>query len=201
MERPFTHTTFEDLKRAAPEEVVGRALVAWDAGPQCYSWPSLGRPFSIAAGGEILEYGGFLPSGKARRFLPTIARLYLLGCRDLPRAGEWVLPYQLSGARSFFSGGSHTLPVDRLAQRCDAVPGFLLSAGKTLGGRVAALPDEAVELRPFPRLPVALAYHPGEPGDLGRAQLLFDSTAAEHLPIDSLWALALLILETVESFV
>lgn len=197
MDKPITHTTGADLDQADPAEVASRALVEWDAAARVYTWTALGRPLRISSNGEIQEHGGFAAAGMSRAFLATLARLYLLGAKDIPRSGHWVLPAQLRGGRAFFSGGSHVLPLGDLAGLCAAHPEFLASLGSRMSGRTLALANQSIELRPFPRLPAALICRAESSGVAGQADLLFDSTAHEQLPLDSLWATALLVLEAV----
>ena len=48
--------------------------------------------------------------------------------------------------------------------------------------------DASIRLNMLPRIPVTLVIWRKDEEFEGRASILFDQTAADHLPLDALWA-------------
>jgi hypothetical protein len=115
---------------------------------------------------------------------------YLLGARKIPDAGRLVKPAELKTGQFF--QGSHALPLERIATRfATDHEGFLRRATR-YGGEPQSYGDAAVELRPFPRVPVTLILWEEDEEFPARCELLFDAGCEQQLPTDILWSVAML---------
>ncbi|MBI2847911.1 MAG: DUF3786 domain-containing protein [Chloroflexi bacterium] len=122
---------------------------------------------------------------------------YLARARAAPLAGRLISPGSLG---DIFTRGTHVLPLDRLAgQYGNDLSGFL-ARGRELGGAPLDLADASVRLFPFPRVPVTLLLWRGDSEFPPRASLLFDGSCAVHLPLDIIWATAMLTILAVDGW-
>jgi hypothetical protein len=118
---------------------------------------------------------------------------YLAVAKDMALTGRHIRPESLRGGQNFFDT-THELPLKELALKYGAGEGreLFLKMGMALGGRAVGFGDAAVELHPLPRVPVTLILWMGDDEFPPRADLLFDSSADYHAPLDVLWSAAML---------
>jgi hypothetical protein len=106
-------------------------------------------------------------------------------------AGKLVKPSGLPGGDIFFRG-THVLPLDALAKKYAHDREGFFKRGHALGGRVVSYGDAALEFLPFPRIPVTVILWLADEEWDARADLLFDASSLQHLPIDILWSVAMM---------
>ena len=115
---------------------------------------------------------------------------YLGSAKNIPPSGRLISPSGLSGGE-IFQRGSHVLPLDRLAARyCGDFEGFF-RRGDELGGHALEHGDASLRLHPFPRVPVTFILWGGDDEFPARADMFFDATCEQHLPMDVNWATAM----------
>lgn len=112
---------------------------------------------------------------------------YLIHAKDKALAGKLVKPEKLEAGQFFFRG-PHGLPLEPLEQAFGADPGPMVQGAQKLGGKPCAFGDAAVEIPLFARVPVTFIVWAGDDEFPARASILFDETAADHLPLDALGA-------------
>ncbi len=116
---------------------------------------------------------------------------YLLGAKPIEPSGRLLKPEELKSGQMYLTG-SHVLPTDQLAARyARDVDGFLRQAAR-FGGEAGSYGDAAVELHPFPRVPVTLILWQEDDEFSATSHLLFDDTCELHLPPDILWSVAMM---------
>ena len=71
-----------------------------------------------------------------------------------------------------------------------------LAAGAALGGTAVAYGNAAMQLSPLPKVPVTILLWTEDDEFPARADLLFDATCTAHLPLDILWSVALISVQT-----
>lgn len=125
---------------------------------------------------------------------------YLVNARDLPPADQLVTVERLDPG-GFFFRGSHRLPVERLANVFGPDPQLLHKAGRILNGVPQAFGDASIELFVLPRIPVTLVIWAADEEFPARASILFDQNATAQVPLDVLFASALLTINVVLSTV
>jgi hypothetical protein len=176
-----------------PRDVCDRAKAAY-AEPEGYTlrvfgFPVMVDPTARTITGASPEAGLVLT--KAGYFSRLSILHYLLGARPLEPSGRLVSPMELKSGQ-FFRAGSHELPLDKIAARFRANPDDFVRVAVRFGGRQVSHGDVAMELAPFPRLPVTLVFWCEDEEFPARAYLLFDDTCEKHLPADILWSVAMM---------
>jgi hypothetical protein len=116
---------------------------------------------------------------------------YLIGAKDMPLSGRLMDPATLPGGQ-IFSGGSHVLPLDKIAHMYGSNPRSFLDRGTELGGEQLDFADASLRLHPFPRVPASILLWKDDEEFTARASLLFDATCRSHLPVDVIWSTAMM---------
>lgn len=183
---------WESLCVLDPLEVAVRADVRYDDASGLYVVPSFGDEFLVSPSHRSVSsrgsHGEMLLSTPEYFFRLSIL-WYLVCAKDLPLSGRLVNPVHVKGGL-MFAQGTHILPLEELAARYDNDREGFEKLGEQLGGSVVGYGDTAVQLRPFPRVPVVVALWLSDDEFPARAELMFDATCDCHLPTDVLWSVA-----------
>jgi len=119
-------------------------------------------------------------------FLEQLCLLaYLIHAQDLPLAGKLVGPEGLSGGQFFFRG-LHSLPTEKLEKASGNCPEGLYKVMHRFNAERREFGDASIELSVLPRIPLTIVVWGGDDEFDARASILFDQTAAAHLPLDAL---------------
>jgi hypothetical protein len=185
---------WELLAASDPATVCAQAGADFDPRDGTYQVSSFGRVFAVNPVERLIL--GSEPGGEV--FLTRYVSLfrlsllwYLLKATSARPSGKLVKPAGLPGGDIFLKG-SHVLPLDALAAKYATLPGAFLEAGAALGGTPAAYGDAAVVLFPLPKVPTTVLLWTEDDEFPARADLLFDATAPQHLPLDILWSVAMM---------
>jgi hypothetical protein len=116
---------------------------------------------------------------------------YLLHASDNPFSGKFVNPAALTGGQ-IYTGGTHVLPVQLIADKYRTDREEFLNRGRILGGRELDLAEASLLLHPFPRLAIAILLWLQDNEFPARSVLLVDSSAEQQLPPDALWVTAMM---------
>ena len=190
--------SWELLAASDPAVVAGRAAVSFDSTSGSYRVLAFGRRFSVHPGERrilSLEPEGEVFLKLHAGFFRLTLLWYLVKATEARPSGYLVKPSGLPGGDIFIKG-SHILPLAELAAKYATRPGDFLAAGAILGGAAAAYGDAAVALWPLPKVPTTLILWTEDDEFPARADLLFDRTCTAHLPLDILWSVALLSVQT-----
>ncbi|MDP2277741.1 MAG: DUF3786 domain-containing protein [Nitrospirota bacterium] len=184
---------WEDLNSLNPSDICRKARVFYDR-ENSYILKSLGMDFSVHPGKR--EIKNIQPEGeiilkKYSYFFNLSALCYLINSKDIPLSGKLVKPAGLKGGEIFFRG-SHVLPLDKIAERYGNDKSGFIEKGKNLNGNIMNYGDASVELLPLPQIPVTLILWLSDDEFPSRADLLFDSTCEQRLPLDVIWSIAML---------
>jgi hypothetical protein len=112
---------------------------------------------------------------------------YLINATETRPSGRLAKAESLPAGQFFFRG-LHGLPTDKLAGAFSDNPRKLLNASEKLEAAPRDYGDTSVEIRILPKLPVTLVVWRADEEFGPRASILFDETAAEHMPLDALLA-------------
>jgi hypothetical protein len=181
------------LKDLNPAEACRNAMAAYDQATGIYLLKSFGMDLSVDPEKRIVYTDA--PEGdlllKRLGYFSILSILfYLTTARDIPLSGKLVQPANLKGGQIFFRG-THVLPLDKLASKYASDPGGFLKRGNDLGGQQVNYGDAAVQLFPFPRIPVVLLLWREDEEFPARTDLLFDSSCEFQLALDILWSVAM----------
>ena len=176
-----------------PDDVCERAGVVRDEVGN-FVVPVFGTPIVVDPVGRSIT--GSSPEAafvltKTAYFSRLSILFYLAGAKNVPLRGRLVGPAELK-AGQFFAGGSHQLPLDRIATRFGDDPDGFLAQAAALAGIRREYGDAAVELWPLPRVPVTLILWQRDEEFPARSYLLFDETCELHLPADIVWSVAMM---------
>lgn len=185
---------WESLSARDPAAVARRAAVEYSSRTGRYAVPVLGHTVNVDPATSTL-----LGSDPQSEFILTktgyFSRLsilhYLLGAQQVVQTGRLLKPEELRSGQ-FHQRGSHVLPLDQLAARFSACPDDFLMQAAAFGGEPREYGDRAMELRPFPRVPVTLILWQEDDEFPARSSLLFDETCERHLPPDIVWSVAMM---------
>ncbi|MFP4213949.1 MAG: DUF3786 domain-containing protein [Desulfohalobiaceae bacterium] len=185
------------LPNLDPEDVCRRSGAAYDPNQQVYTLTSLGQQIRIHPAQRNISSD----SGLGRYLVQDLAELfwlsavwYLLQAKDAQRTQRLLKPQDLPGG-DIFAKGSHVLPLDELASRYGTQPEALLKTGQLLASQPQDFGDAALQLWPFPRLPLVIVLWAQDEEFPAKASLLLDSSAELHQPVDTLWATAMFSLQ------
>jgi len=137
------------------------------------------------------------PSSPQRpaEFLEQLCILaYLINAQDLPLADKLVTAQALPGGQFFFRG-LHGLPTEKLAEAFGNCPEVLHQISSQFDAKRYEFGDASIELYVLPRVPLTIVIWRRCEEFEARASILFDQTAAAHLPLDALLAAANLAVE------
>jgi len=176
-----------------PADVCVRTLADHDSATGSYTVRVFNIPVRVTPVGRTFEAhgaGGDWLLGRMGYFSRLSILHYMVGAKAVPPVGRLVKPVDLKGGALYYAG-SHVLPLPALAARYGGDAAAFLAQGQGFGGVKRSLGDVAVELVPFPRLPVTLVFWRGDDEFEARADLLFDATADQHVPPDIVWSIAM----------
>ena len=127
-------------------------------------------------------------SPAAAEFLEQLCLLaYLINAQDLPLSNKLVGPGVLPGGQFFFRG-LHSLPIEKLEAAFGPCPERLYQTMERFGSKRREFGDASIELYVLPRIPLTIVVWGSDDEFGARASILFDQTAALHLPLDALLA-------------
>ena len=125
---------------------------------------------------------------KPAAFLEELCLLaYLIHAKNIPLANKLVRADTLPGGQFFFRG-IHKLPVEKLENAFGEYPEALLEISEQFNAQACEFGDVSISLYILPRLPLTIVIWRGCEEFEARASILFDQTAASHMPLDALLA-------------
>ena len=191
---PGEDKAWEILSGIAPEDVCKRAGVDIEENGKVYKVRSFGQIFSVNIEKkeiQSLDKEGEIFLGRLGYFFRLSLLWYLVKATDKEPSGKLVKPSSMTGGDIFFRG-THVLPLDAVAKKYARDKKGFIERGIMTGGKEVKYGNAAVELYPLPKIPFTLILWLEDEEWPSRADLLFDSTASLHLPIDILWSVAMM---------
>ena len=195
MSETIDQVLFADVLKLDPREVGQRTGCAWDKESQSFVLETWGGRTRVCPGNETVTAlePGHMPSGE---YLSLLLVHYLIHSQPDRPTESWVSEKDIPGGAAFFRG-PHAFPVERITRRFDNDLAAFESACRELGGRPLELADKAFAFEVLPRVPVAVLYWLGDEDFPCEAKLLFDRSIDRHLPLDIIYALAVLVCRVV----
>lgn len=185
---------WQRLALAAPADVCTRAVARFDERSGAYGLEVFNSTISvhpehreIGGSGELCDMLLGRLSGYSRLSILT----YLAQAQSISPSGILKNPRDLPGGL-IFSAGTHALPLDELATSYGTDTAAFLRRGVSLGGECCGYGDAAIELHPFPRVPVVLVVRRESEEFPAGVLLLLDSTCNLHMPMDVVWSTAMI---------
>lgn len=180
------------LEALDPDEVCPKTKTTYEKG--MYVLNSFGSNFLITPNKRCIKSTNNNSENilkKSNYFFNISALHYLVYAKNTPLSGKLIKPENLKGGDNFFRG-THQFPLNDLAEKYGTdKPGFI-EKSKTLNGKPTNYGDVSIELLPLPYIPVTLILWLADKEFPARADLLFDSSVEQHLPLDIIWSTAML---------
>lgn len=120
-----------------------------------------------------------------RSLVELLALVYLLNVKPAGLGNEMIGAAQLKDARFF--QGPHLLDTGKLIRRYGNDAAGFAAAARRLDGRPLDMADAALELRPFPRIPLYYLLWEGDEEFAARLSILFDRSIEKHFAADAIW--------------
>ncbi|NJD57132.1 MAG: DUF3786 domain-containing protein [Nitrospirae bacterium] len=185
---------WEIIAGLEPEDVCRRTGAVFDDASQTYRLEVFGTMFSLEP--RKKEIMNLSPEGeiflkRLRYFFVLSAVWYMVNATDAGPTGKLVKPSGMPGGDIFFRG-THVLPLEGIARKYAYDREGFGARAAAFGGRTVAYGDIAVEFLPFPKIPVTVILWLADEEWEARADLLFDASSLQHLPIDILWSIAMM---------
>lgn len=186
---------FQDLADCDPQEVVKRTHASYDPATGRYGIDIWGISYEVDPREKKITTPEVRSLGYPD-YMCLFVLHYLLKVGNTPLSGEWVSEKDIPGGEGFFRG-PHTLPVHEIIKATgDDVQAFS-KACKQAGGKPIAMADAAFVFEITPKIPVAVLFWQGDEDFDGEAKLLFDGTISQHLPLDIIYALAVVVCHSI----
>ena len=178
------------------DDVTQRAQVGFDRLTGSYRLAFFNSEVLISPETETIQGDagavGFLLSR-----LPQYSRLsilwYLIYAKNVPLADILVNPREVNGGL-IFAQGTHQFPLAEIAARYGGDSAGFQQQGRLLGAAPLDYGDAALQLFPFPRVPMVLILWQEDDEFPARSDILFDATCSLHLPTDIIWSTAMMTL-------
>jgi Domain of unknown function (DUF3786) len=184
---------WEELVTLDPDDVCRRSLGSYDKQVDAYRIRMLNGGYNVFPYQRAVtrETEGSDPSrryGDISFAEALVLVMYLLRAREIPLAGKQKTEIDLPGGATFFRG-PHELPRKAILERFGRNAEGFLRAGLRLGGRLLDFGDAGFRVQALPRVPLDCILWAQDEEFPARLTFAFDTTAAEHLPLDVIWAL------------
>ena len=197
---------WEQLDKLDRQRTAQRAKCQYLSNPERYVITLLNTEYSVNfSQREIFLLRPSAPAASSLRsktaggFLEQLCLLaYLINARDLPLANKLVKGEALPGGQFFFQG-VHRLPTQKLEEAFGDCPQALHQISVQFNAKRLEFGDASIELDVLPRLPLTFVIWKRDEEFAARASILFDQTAAAHLPLDALLAVVNLTVDALVS--
>ncbi len=182
---------FQDLSAKNSSDVVQRTNAVFDSSTRQYTLSVWGHDYVIDSDQQtVSSTDGFIPAQPD--YMSLFIVHYLLGSTLAFPAGEWVSEKDIPGGAAFFRG-PHTLPTGEIVNTFGDDLDRFSKTCSDIGGRSLDMADAAFAFDIRPNIPVALLYWQGDEDFGAEAKLLFDRSISQHLALDIVYALAVIV--------
>jgi hypothetical protein len=183
---------WDDLRDRDPKAVELSAGARYDESACTYTLPSFGDYYVVSLKDGSISFREN-PCRVPEYLLKLAIPIYLANAKPIPQSGELVKEF-VGG--DFFHRGAHTLALEELASKYgDDADGFRLAGEMGLGGEDAGLGDASIRFDVFPRVSMTFVLWLRDEEFPARMSLLFDKNAGKHMPLDVVWAAAVVACE------
>ncbi|MFP4196830.1 MAG: DUF3786 domain-containing protein [Methanomassiliicoccales archaeon] len=116
-------------------------------------------------------------------FVSVLILHYLLGCGPADPTGRYITFREVPGGDIYYPT-FRKRAIDRLARVFEERPRDLIRAGESIGASPADIGTASVEVRVFPKVPVTVVMWEGDEEIPASANILFDETLPDILPME-----------------
>lgn len=182
-------------------QTAGRAKCQYLAERDSFAIFLLNCEYLVAVTERTIRRSDGTPETRPAGYLEQLCILsYLINARDLPPAGKLVRVEGLDPG-GFFFRGSHKLATEKLTNTFGPDPSLLHKVGPRFNAVSQAFGDASIELSVLPRISLVIVIWGADDEFEARASILLDQGASAQLPLDALFAVATLTINTIVSTV
>jgi len=180
---------WQQLDKLDRQRTAQRAKCQYLTDPQRYIIILLNTEYVVNLADKQIFSTQLSSSPTPAEFLEQLCLLaYLINAQDIPPTNKFVGPKNLPSGQFYFRG-PHSLPTERLEETFGKSPERLYDVSERFGAKRCESGDASIELYALPRVPLKIVIWRSDEEFGARASILFDQTAASHLPLDALGAL------------
>jgi len=191
---PGEDKAWEMLLGMKPGDVCRATGASHDPATGCYTLRSFNMDFAVSTNDRTIFSsvpGSSVLLTRLAYFFKLSILWYLVSAKDIPCTGR-LLKLQSVRNGDIFTRGSHTLPLESVANKYGKDKEGFIEKGKQLGGEIMVLGDASIKLFPFPGVPVILTLWLEDDEFPSRVDLLLDSTCDLQVPTDIIWSIAMM---------
>ncbi len=184
---------WERLRAKSNDDLISRAEVRI-VEEGIYEIDVLNEKHQLDSNRQIILRSGQIISQEMDDHCSTALISYLLECKSIDPAGEWVSPTELASGAQFFRG-PHGVPVNKITARFGNDKTRFEEVCKRLGGEPVEYADAAYSFSVFKRIPVAVLLWLEDDEFPARVSILVDRNAHLHFQLDALLGVFMIIEE------
>ena len=179
---------WEQLEKLDCAKTAQRAKCEYLSDKQCYIIKLSNTDYKVDLSDKKIYPHHKDSSEEPATFIEELCLLaYLINAKEIPLANKLVKGETLPGGQFFFRG-VHKLPIEKLEKAFGVHPQTLLDVSEKFNAQKCEYGDASISLYLLPRLPLTIVIWRGDEEFEARASILFDQTAASHMPLDALLA-------------
>ena len=186
---------FRELAKSDPENVCRRALCQYENDTHSYLLSVWGEDYLVNPSGFIIKRLG-LRSADIDDLMGLFIIYYLLKCKNVEIENDWISEKDMPGGVTFFRG-PHAIPTELISNKFSGMIGEFNQCCQLLDGHPLEMADSACSFSITSRIPVAVLLWDGDDDFPAEAKILFDRTITEHLTLDIVYSLAVVVCQRI----
>ena len=186
---------FQELAVSNPEHVCRRAKCQYNKESSSYTLRVWGEDYLVKPSSlKITRLG--LRSAEIDDLFGLFIVYYLLKCKDLEIEHNWISEKDMPGGVTFFRG-PHAIPTELITNKYSGLIKEFNQRCRLLNGQTLDMADSACSFSITPRIPIAVLLWDGDDDFPAEAKILFDRTITEHLTLDIVYSLAVVVCQRI----
>jgi hypothetical protein len=186
---------FQELEESDPETVCRRALCEYDNDSNAYMLSVWGEDYLVNPSRLIIKRLG-RRSADIDDLLGLFIIYYLLKCKNVEVENDWISEKDMPGGVTFFRG-PHAIPTELISNKYSGMIDEFTQRCQLLNGHSLDMADSAGSFSITPRIPVAVLLWDRDDEFSAEAKILFDRTITEHLTLDIIYSLAVVVCQRI----
>jgi hypothetical protein len=185
----------KELRDRNPDEICRRALCSYNPEDEYYTLPVWGDNYAIYPHErKIIRMRDDWQD--VDEFYAILISYYLLNAKEIELQNEWISERDITGGPIFFRG-MHKIPTHLLAERYGSDFNGFKHVCHHLQGIPLSMADAAFRFLIAPRVPVAIHFWEADDEFPAECKMLFDRSISEHLTLDIIYGLSVIVCDRI----